>query len=200
MDIIGNRVEGGVVGRGDVEFAEADAWLGGGTQGDAVAAGNRNAGEASGFGRQRVVDFFEADELHVRVSHGTTGKRAVVLEKDDGTVLAAGSHGEPMLYAEADEMVHVFGRVVRHVTVAAASLDEHELVGVFEYVVLVAQENHPVFFGNDVFEVGTVTKRTRIFPVKDVLWFAFSQGNIETDQVGFHGSPSLMSWNEFRLV
>gem|GEM_PF-4336418 len=200
LQIVGNGIEGVVVRGDNVEFAETDAGMGGGVQRDAVPAVNEDAVKAFRFGHEAFIDIFKADELHMRMAHGAAGKGAVVFEKNHGTVFAAGPHGLPVFYPETDKPMHVLRCIVRHIAVTAAAFDEHKLISVCQHIVFIAEQNQIIFFRNDVLQIFAVTEWAGILPVDNVFRFVFSEHDVKMNQVGFHGSPSLVSRNELRLA
>ena len=110
----------------------------------------------------------------MRMADGAARERPVVLEEEHGFVTAAREQVLPHAQAEADERVHVLFRVVGHIAVAGAALDEDELVGSLNDVVFIAQEDHVAFGGKDVRELAAVTEGAGIFLMTDGFWFLAS--------------------------
>ena len=196
LDVVGGVVDEVVGFRDDVEFAEADARVGGEVEYDAVFLVDGDAEEFLGVEEKLFVESSEAYELHVRVADGAAGHGAVVFEEDDGAVFAGVHEGLPVTDGEVHEAVHVVFCVVGHVGLAVFSFDEDELVGVFEDVEFVFQQDDVAVCVDDVRQVFTITEGAGVFFIDNVFRLLFAECYIKAYEVDFHGvhSPVNSLW------
>ena len=80
----------------------------------------------------------------------------------------------------------MLGGIVGHVGVADFALDEDELVGVFDDVVLVLEQHEVAVRIDDAREIFTVTERTRSGLIDDIFRLLLAERRIETDEIDFH--------------
>ena len=184
--VVGHGVQGFVRLGHDIEFAEADAWACRDVEVDIVFLVYGQSLEFQGVEGQVFVERVEADNLHVGVTQRTAREWAEILEEDDGLVLSRILHLLPVMHAETNEAAHVFGGVVGHVGVTDFALDEDELVGVFDDVVLVLEQHEVTVCIDDTREIFTVTERTRGGLVDDIFRLLLAERRIEADEIDFH--------------
>ena len=170
----------------DIEFAEADARACRDVEVDIVFLVYGQSLEFQGVEGQVFVERVEADNLHVGVTQRTAREGAEILEEDDGLVLSRILHLLPVMHAETNEAVHVLGGIVGHVGVTDFALNENELVGVFDDVVLVLEQHEVAVCIDDAREIFTVTERTWGGLVDDIFRLFLAERRIETDEIDFH--------------
>ena len=184
--VVGYRVYRGACRWHDVEFAEADARAGSDVEVDAIFFVDGQSLEFYGIEGQVFVECVKADDLHVGMAQCTAGERTEVLEEDDCFIVAGVLHFLPVMHAEANEAVHVICGVVRHVRVTDLAFDEDELVGVFDDVVFVLEQDEVTVCIDDAREFLAVAEGAGGGLVDDVFRLLLAERRIETDEIDFH--------------
>ena len=189
LDEIGKGIEIRIGSGHDIQFPEAHAGTGGDVEGDTVSFSAGQAVELS-LGKEKIrVQMGKANELHMGMADGSSGQGAEILEEEDGLVFPGIDHALPMVDSEADETVHVFCCIVRHVGLAGMPLDDDELVSPLYDIVFVPEKDDIAVGIDDVRELVGIAEGTGSFLVDDVFRFLASKSHIEANQVDIHEEP-----------
>lgn len=186
LHIVGQRLNGRIRCRTDIEFRETDARIGGDIELYAVSAVDAQACEILRRGQRQRREVSQADDLHVRMAHGAAGIRSVVFEEQSGFVLLAAAHSEPMLEPKAQQGVKMRLVVMREGAVAIGCFYQDGLKRVGQDIVFVFDEQELAFLIDNAAKRRAVAKRTGGVVVEDCFGLFPADAYIERQVICRH--------------